>query len=61
MSADRATKSQENYIVALANKKYGTSYSYISQIKEGGIGKMSKKVHGLSKADASRIISELGG
>ena len=54
----RMTTKQESYLLSLVNKVHGTSYRYLSQVNEDGIGRRAKKVRGIKKEEASQLIDE---
>lgn len=59
MTTEQATPKQISYILSLVNKHEGTRYAYLSQARHH-LGLSSFKVQrGLSKAEASAIITEL--
>lgn len=54
------TAKQESYLLNLLNKRFGTSYGYLSQHKRN-ILSMGHKVpmRGINRAEASALIAEL--
>jgi len=55
---NKMTAKQASFIVSLINKSTGSSYRFVSQITEDGIGKRANKVRGLSTVEASEIIEK---
>ena len=56
-----ATDKQIDYLLALANRKFGTQARYLSQIRRELNLSTSKCSRGLSKAEASSLIDSLKG
>lgn len=52
------TKKQEDYLLILINRRYNTSYKYLSQVKEDGIGKRMNKVQRMSNVEVSALIDK---
>lgn len=61
MTTTPATDKQIDYLLALANKKYGTRASHLSQLRRELNLSSSKCSRGLSKSEASAFITELKG
>lgn len=56
-----ATTNQIDYLLALANRKFGTQAKHLSQVRRELNLSSSKCSRGLSKAEASAFIDELKG
>jgi len=52
----KITDRQAQYLLRLINQTYGTSYRYLSQVREDGIGQRMNKVVGISMQEASSLI-----
>lgn len=58
MKTGRITDKQAAYLLSLINKATGSSYRFLSQVAEDGIGKRCNKVRGISSVEASSLIDE---
>ena len=54
----KITEKQSSYLVSLINRATGSSYKFLSQVAEDGIGKRANKVKGISAVEASELIAE---